>query len=70
MQIVMKGYNLENFRDKDIYEWEEIISKIEEMESQIYQLQEKLDKVVQDRDDNFKRIDVASQVCVRDSDFI
>ena len=70
MQIVMKGYNLDNFKDKDIYSWEEIIGKIEEMESTIHELEEKIEIIEQDKEENFKRIEVSNQVCVRDSDFI
>ena len=33
MEINMKPYNLESFKAKDIYTWEEIISIIENLES-------------------------------------
>lgn len=44
MEIVMKDYNLEYFKDKDIYTWDEIILKIEEMESSIHYLTEKIEE--------------------------
>ena len=44
MQINMKEYNLEYFKEKDLYTWDEIISKIEEMESSIHYLTEKIEE--------------------------
>lgn len=45
MQINMKEYNLDSFKEKDLYTWEEIINKIEELESEIYKLQEEIEQL-------------------------
>lgn len=44
MEINMKKYNLNSFKEKDIYSWEEIIDIIEELESTIYEQQEEIKK--------------------------
>ena len=70
MEIVMKGYNLESFKDKDIYTWEEIISVIETLEAQIYEANETITKLTSDMEDNYKRIEVKDQIDVYDNSFI
>ena len=40
MKIVMKEYNLDAFKEKDVYDWEEIIAVLEEQESKIKELEE------------------------------
>ncbi len=45
MEINMKDYNLESFKDKDLYTWDEIISVIEDLEAQIEALQEEVDNL-------------------------
>ena len=62
MEINMKGYNLENFKDKDIYTWEEIISKIEDMESEICRLNEENEEIKRDVEDNYKRLSQEEQI--------
>lgn len=62
MEINMKGYNLENFKDKDIYTWEEIISKIEDMESEISRLNEENEEIKRDIEDNYKRLSQEEQI--------
>lgn len=62
MEINMKGYNLENFKDKDIYTWDEIISKIEDMESEIYRLNEENEEIKRDVEDNYKRLSQEEQI--------
>lgn len=42
MEINMKKYNLNSFKEKDIYSWDEIIDIIEELESTIYKQQEEI----------------------------
>lgn len=46
MEINFKNYNLEYFKDKDLYTLEEVISIIEDMECTIHTLQEELEKKV------------------------
>ena len=70
MQIVMKEYNLESFKQKDIYTWDEIISTIEDLESQIMKLKEILENIEQDVNENYRRIPVNEQYEVYDRDFI
>lgn len=62
MEINMKGYNLENFKDKDIYTWDEIISKIEDMESEICRLNEENEEIKRDIEDNYKRLSQEEQI--------
>ena len=62
MEINMKGYNLENFKDKDLYTWEEIISKIEDMESEISRLNEENEEIKRDVEDNYKRLSQEYQI--------
>lgn len=70
MQIVMKGYNLDHFKKKDIYEWDEILGIIEEMESEIYQAAGAFEALIQDLEDNYKPISHAEQAGYSERDFI
>lgn len=45
MEINMKEYNLDSFKEKDLYTWDEIINKIEELESEIYRLEEEIEQL-------------------------
>lgn len=69
MEIVMKGYNLDHFKDKDIYTWEEILSVIEEMEYEIEHLNEEITHMEDDIRDNYKPISYAEQVGYNERDF-
>ena len=62
MEINMKGYNLENFKEKDLYTWDEIISKIEDMESEISRLNEENEEIKRDVEDNYKRLSQEEQI--------
>ncbi len=42
MEINFKDYNLDYFKEKDLYTWEEVISIIEDMECTIHTLEEKI----------------------------
>ena len=70
MEINMKNYNLTSFREKDLYTWDEIISKIEDLEAELYMKNEELENTKQDLEDNFKRISVNEQYEIYDDDFI
>ena len=70
MQIVMKGYNLDHFKKKDIYEWDEIIGIIEEMESKIHTLNLACEELERDIEDNYKPISHAEQAGYSERDFI
>lgn len=70
MQLVMKDYNLEHFSQKDIYSWEEIINILEDMESEIYSIQEEYKSFKEQIEDNYKPIPVAEQYGISDRDFI
>ncbi len=70
MKISMKEYNLDNFKEKDVYTWEEIISKIEELESELYTKKEKLESLKQDLEDNYTRIAISKQVDISDREFL
>jgi hypothetical protein len=70
MEIVMKGCSLEHFQEKDIYSWHEILEIIENMESELHNLQEEYDDFKQNVEDNYKPISYAEQVGISDRDFI
>lgn len=70
MKIVMKDYNLKSFKEKDIYTFEEIISIIENLESEKFRLEEELEDLKQDMEENYKKIPVNEQYEVFDDDFI
>ena len=70
MKISMKDYNLDNFKGKDVYTWEEIISKIEELESELYTKKEVLESLKQDLEDNYTRIAISKQVDISDKEFL
>ena len=42
MEINMKGYDLESFKKKDIWTWDEIVSTIEELEGEIEDLKDEI----------------------------
>lgn len=70
MKIVMKDYNLKSFKEKDIYTFEEIISIIEELESEKFRLEEELEDLKQDIEENYKRIPINDQYEIYDHDFV
>jgi hypothetical protein len=70
MEINMKGYNLDSFQTKDLYTWDEIIEVIEELESNLYEANEKLTELERDIEDNYKPISYAEQTGISDRDFI
>ena len=43
MKISMKEYRLERFKEKDLYDWDEIINIIQDMEADINKLSEELE---------------------------
>ena len=65
MEINMKNYNLESFKEKDIYSWEEIISIIE-----LHTKEEKIEELENDLESNYKKISLAEQYDISDRDFI
>lgn len=69
MEIVMKGYNLDHFKEKDVYTWEEILGIIEDIEGELHSLQEEYDDFKQNVEDNYKPISYAEQVGISDRDF-
>lgn len=70
MKIIMKYYNLDSFKEKDIYTWEEIISKIEDLECELEMAKEELKNYKQDVEDNYMKIPIARMVSINDRDFV
>ena len=70
MKIEMKEYDLKSFKEKDIYTWDEILDKIQDLESEKFRLEEELEDLKQDMEENYKRISVNEQYEVYDDDFI
>lgn len=52
--ISLKEYNLESFKDKDLYTIEEIVSRIEDLECENHVLKEKLEEQDQDEPDRYE----------------
>lgn len=70
MKISMKEYRLERFKEKDLYDWDEIINIIQDMEADINKLTEELEDLQADVKDNYKRIDLPSLYGLSDRDFV
>lgn len=70
MKISMKEYDLDYFKSKDLYTWDEIIEIIEEMERDMFMLNDRIDMLESDIKDNYERIPLSKQVEVSDRDFI
>lgn len=62
MNIVMKEYNLESFQDKDVYTWDEIISRIEDLEAELHTEREKREDLERDMEDNYRKVTVEEQI--------
>ena len=56
MEINMKKYNLDSFQEKDLYSWDEIINKIEELEDENCSLKDKYNELIEDVQENYKKI--------------
>jgi hypothetical protein len=69
MKIVMKDEGFKHFSKKDIYDWEEILGIIEEMEDEIVSLNEKISDMEDDIRDNYKPIPLSEMYGVSDRDF-
>lgn len=70
MKIVMKEYDLKSFKEKDVYNWKEILDIIQDLESAKFRLEEELEDLKQDMEENYKKIPVNEQYEVFDDDFI
>ena len=70
MKIVMKDYNLKSFKEKDVYNWEEILDIIQDLESEKFRLEEELEDLKQDMEENYKRIPVNEQYEIYNHDFV
>lgn len=70
MEINMKNYNLESFKEKDIYSWEEIISIIEDLECELHTKEEKIEELENDLESNYKKVSLAEQYDISDRYFI
>lgn len=62
MEINMKKYNLESFQEKDLYSWDEIINKIEELEDENCSLKDKYNELIEDVEENYKKISYEEKV--------
>ena len=69
MKIVMKDEGFKHFSKKDVYEWEEILGIIEEMEDEIEALKEEISDLEDDIRDNYKPMSYAEQVGYCEKDF-
>lgn len=62
MEINMKKYNLDSFQEKDLYSWDEIINKIEELEDENCSLKDKYNELIEDVEENYKKISYEEKV--------
>ena len=62
MEINMKKYNLDSFQEKDLYSWDEIINKIEELEDENCSLKGKYNELIEDVEENYKKISYEEKV--------
>lgn len=69
MKIVMKDEGFKHFSKKDVYDWEEILGIIEEMEDEIVSLNKKISDMEDDIRDNYKPIPLSEMYGVSDRDF-
>lgn len=69
MKIVMKDEGFEHFSKKDVYDWEEILGIIEEMEDEIASLREEISDLEDDIRDNYRPIPLSEMYGVSDRDF-
>lgn len=71
MQINMKEYNfLHSFKEKDLYTWDEIIAKIEDLECELKAKEEELEDLKEDVESNYTPTPVSTQVGINNNDFI
>lgn len=70
MNVVMKEFDLEHFKEKDVYSIEEVLEIIEDMEMEIKILQEKVDELEHDIEENYTRKEDNEDYGVYDHDFI
>lgn len=56
MEILMKHYNLDSFKEKDIYTWDEIIEIIENLEADRKYYKDKVRELEEDIEYNYKKI--------------
>lgn len=56
MEILMKEYNLDSFKEKDIYTWDEIIEIIENLEADKQYYKDKVRELEEDIEYNYKKI--------------
>ena len=70
MEINMKNYNLDSFKEKDIYSWEEKINIIEDLECELHIKEEKIEELENDIESNYERVSQSEQYDISDKDFI
>lgn len=70
MEKILINVEGRNFTEKDYISLEELLNICEDLYCDKNALEEELNDVIQDRDDNFKRIKVEEQVDIYDIDFI
>lgn len=56
MKILMKHYNLDSFKEKDLYTWDEIIEIIENLEADKKYYKDKVRELEEDIEYNYKKI--------------
>lgn len=74
-EIFMRTWTLpewlakKHFKEKDYYSIDELIAIIEDLDGELEQVKEEYEDFKRDVEDNYKRISVAEQVGIDDSDF-
>lgn len=62
MTINMKEYNLNSFQGKDLYTWEEIVGKFEDLEAEVEEWKEKYEDLENDKESNYRRLTPAELI--------
>ena len=66
----MKDYDLKHLKEKDIYEVEEVLEIIEDMEKEIDILEDKVEELEHDIEENYIRKEDNEDYGIYDHDFI
>ena len=70
MRVVMKDYDVKHFKEKHIYEFEEVLEIIENMEREIDILEDKVEELEHDIEENYIRKEDNEDYGIYDHDFI
>lgn len=62
MMVCMKDYNLNSFQEKDLYTWDEIVGKFEDLEAEVEEWKEKYEDSENDKESNYRHLTPAELI--------